>query len=351
MPAQAHLLPAQQGTLNIVGNSVFAAVSFPVSALHGFDDDKDGLLSAAELAKHQTELQEDVERRWSLHDDAENGKTVLLNLMLSPAHAQTGDRADQLIALKHVQFRHDPQQLTMVFDLFGTGNAEQQIALKATRGPASQPMAEKEAEAVILTPARKSHQFFKPGWMAFADYVQLGAEHVLLGTDHLLFLLTIFVASVGWRYWLGVVTGFTLAHSITLAMAMLGYVQLPASIVEPLIALSIVLMALDNLWRAQRGMRERIALVCACGLLHGLGFAASMEGFGLDALHRLGSLVGFNLGIEIGQAVFLTGVLGCLGFLRKFAPHLQAAQLTRGVSGFALVLGLYWLGERLLTQN
>jgi hydrogenase/urease accessory protein HupE len=154
---------------------------------------------------------------------------------------------------------------------------------------------------------------------------------------------------VGWRYWLGVVTAFTVAHSATLALAMLGYVQLPASVVEPLIALSIVLMAIDNLWRTKRGMRERIALVCACGLLHGLGFAASMDDMGLDATHRLSSLAGFNLGIELGQAAFLAAVLSSLWVIQKLAPRLRATQITRGISGFALVMGSYWLLERLIT--
>ena len=237
-------------------------------------------------------------------------------------------------------------------DLFGTKVDAQQITINATRSAPESAHQDKEVEAAVLTPHHREHQFFRPMWQAIGDYVRLGAEHVLLGTDHLLFLLTIIVAGVGWRYWLAVVTGFTVAHSVTLALAMLGYVRLPASVVEPLIALSIVLMAIDNLWRAKRGMcgvRERIALVCACGLLHGLGFAASMEDLGLDTAHRLRSLAGFNLGIELGQAAFLATVLSSLWVIQQLAPRLRATQITRGISGFALVMGSYWLLERLIT--
>ena len=348
LPTQAHLLPAQQGTLNVVGTSVFAAVSIPVSALQGFDDDHDGLLSAVELQAHLAGLQADIDRRWAVRNGEQLGRTVLLNLMLSPAHEQSSDRADQLIALKHVQFDAEPKQLVLFSDLFGSGSDAQQIAIKATRGASDAASGGKEVEAAILTPRHTEHRFFRPMWQALGDYVQLGAEHVLLGTDHLLFLLTIIVAGVGWRYWLGVVTGFTVAHSITLGLAMLGYVRLSATIVEPLIALSIVLMALDNLWRAQRGSVERIALVFACGLLHGLGFAASMDALGLDTAHRIWSLIGFNLGIELGQAAFLAAVLASLWLTHKLAPQLKAVQLVRAISGFALVMGLYWLAERLL---
>jgi hydrogenase/urease accessory protein HupE len=200
----------------------------------------------------------------------------------------------------------------------------------------------------VLTSLHTWHRFFRPLSSAVLDNVRLGAEHVLLGTDHLLFLLTVIVAGWGWRYWLAVITAFTLAHSVTLALAMLGMVRVSASIVEPLIAASIVLMALDSLLRAQRGAAQRVALVCACGLLHGLGFAASMDALGLDSRHRLGSLLGFNLGIELGQGLFLVAILPVLAGLRRLTPRLTWPAIARGIAGFALVMGLFWLVQRLL---
>jgi hydrogenase/urease accessory protein HupE len=143
-------------------------------------------------------------------------------------------------------------------------------------------------------------------------------EHIVLGADHVLFLVTIIVAGAGWRYWLAVLTSFTLAHSITLTLGLLGWVKVNPAVVEPLIAASIVLMALLNLFNLIRhngqatSTARQTAVVFACGLLHGLGFASSMADMGLHGNYQLASLLGFNLGIELGQALCLVVVLACV---------------------------------------
>jgi len=346
--AFAHLMPSKQGTLNVVGDSVFAVVSVPVSALHGFDDDGDGLLSTKELRSHLASLQAEVDRRFVVSNGAAVGKTVLINMMLSPQHDTAGDKAEQLIVLKHVQLDAPPTDLRLECDLFGERATEREISITATRMADSGSNA-KETEVATFTPQRTDHRFFRPFLQALTSYVDLGAEHVLLGPDHLLFLLTVIVAGFGLRYWLGVVTTFTLAHSVTLGLAMLGYVRLSPTVVEPLIALSIVLVAMDNLLRPAAPPRQRVALVGAFGLLHGLGFAASMDAMGLDRVHRISSLVGFNLGVEVGQAVFLCAVLALLFVIRRAAPLVKPAYVMRGVSALAVVIGSLWMVERMVT--
>ena len=213
---------------------------------------------------------------------------------------------------------------------------------------------------MVLTPARTTHVFFRAPLQVLRDYVVVGAAHILGGTDHLLFLLTLIVAAAGWRYWLGVLTSFTVAHSVALALSVFGLVRVPPTIVEPLIAASIVLMAILNLRphapSTASAPSHRIALVFACGLLHGLGFAGSMADMGLHGAYRVTSIVGFNVGIELGQALFLLAILALGLVWQQVArtPPLQrhghrfATTFTpvRVVSGVAVVLGSLWFVER-----
>jgi hydrogenase/urease accessory protein HupE len=338
-------MPAKQGTLNVVDNSVFAVLAVPVSSLHGFDDNGDGLMEMSELRRHQEAVRTEVDQRFVLFDGATQGETVQVDLVLSPEHEAATDRAAHVVALKHTRFAQPPRDLRVRCDLFGTGSDEGQLTITATRHAATGV----ESEPAILTPLSEEHRFFRPRLAAFFDDVQIGAEHVLLGPDHLLFLLTVIVAGLGWRYWLSVVTGFTLAHSLTLGAAMLGYLRLPARVVEPAIALSIVLFALDNLLRRGAAPRQRVALVCACGLLHGLGFAGALSTLGLDSAHRILSLVGFNLGVEVGQGLFLIVALTTLAVLRRLLRGVDAFRITQAVSAVALVVGSVWMIQRLMT--
>ena len=159
-----------------------------------------------------------------------------------------------------------------------------------------------------------------------------------------------------------VLTSFTIAHSITLTMSLFGLVHVSAAIVEPLIAVSIVLMALLNLRQHAAVPAQRIAIVFLCGLLHGLGFASSIADMGLNGANRLMSIVGFNIGIELGQALFVCMLLAALwvastlwlstrdSSLRirtiPFAVPRRAASVA---SVCAALLGMFWLVQRLGT--
>jgi hydrogenase/urease accessory protein HupE len=187
----------------------------------------------------------------------------------------------------------------------------------------------------------------------FATFVRLGIEHILGGYDHLAFLLALLVASRRLKSLVGVVTAFTLAHSITLAAAALGLVKLPPRFVELAIALSIAYVACENLLR--REARNPWIEAFAFGLLHGLGFA----GFLGEALTGepliLTALVGFNLGVELGQlaVVLVTTVLIALAFRpwrRRVAGTAEAGLVPRavrlGVSAIVALSGFYWFAER-----
>ena len=186
------------------------------------------------------------------------------------------------------------------------------------------------------------HCFFRSPARLFTDFFGLGIEHILLGADHLLFLLTVLVAAAGWRYWLAVLTSFTVAHCITLTLAVFGIARVSGRIVEPLIAASIVLMATLNLRRTQTSPERRVAVVFACGLLHGLGFASAMMAMAVSPGRRVVTLLGFNLGIEAGQALFLVALLA---ITHAVIPR---TSLVKYASAAAIALGSLWFIQRIL---
>lgn len=173
----------------------------------------------------------------------------------------------------------------------------------------------------------------------FRRFGTLGVEHILTGYDHLAFVAALVFGAASWRSALALVTTFTVAHSLTLAAAALGWVAVAPEIVEPVIAASIVLVALENLVRPPLG--RRAALTFVFGLVHGLGFAGLLGELGLPTAHLLEALVGFNLGVEAGQAAVVAAGLVVLAPLRRW-PWVT----TVGSLGLAAA-GLFWLVERL----
>jgi len=135
----------------------------------------------------------------------------------------------------------------------------------------------------------------------FARFVVSGFEHIVpKGLDHILFVLGLFFFSLQFRSLLWQVTAFTLAHTVTLALASLQIVSIPAAVVEPLIAASIVYVAVENIFGGKAGW-TRVAVVFGFGLLHGLGFASVLSDVGLPEGRFVISLIGFNIGVELGQ--------------------------------------------------
>lgn len=148
--------------------------------------------------------------------------------------------------------------------------------------------------------------------VTFFSYIPTGFDHIVpLGLDHILFVLGLFFLSTRLKPLLWQVSAFTLAHTITLALAALGYVTVPGSIVEPLIALSIAYVAIENLF--SRGLSPwRPVIIFGFGLLHGLGFASVLAEFGLPQGQFVPALIGFNIGVEIGQLCVIAVAFLCV---------------------------------------
>jgi hydrogenase/urease accessory protein HupE len=190
-----------------------------------------------------------------------------------------------------------------------------------------------------------------PPLPGFRSYLRLGVEHILTGVDHLLFLLGLLVVCRRFRTVAAIVTCFTVAHSVTLALAALDVVTLPPRVVEPLIAATIVVVGVENLLRGdepQRRWIERWLLAFGCGLVHGLGFAGALKEIGLGAAGTsvVGPLLAFNLGVEIGQLAVAAPLLMLIWKLRSLP--LFARFGARATSLIVAAVGFVWLAQRLV---
>lgn len=189
-------------------------------------------------------------------------------------------------------------------------------------------------------------------------FLREGIRHILGGYDHVLFLLCLLLPSVmrrtpqGWQpverlsqaVWpvLGLVSAFTVAHSITLALAATKVVSLPPALIEPAIAVTIILAALDNVWPIFPVKRVVVAFLF--GLVHGFGFAGVLAELNLPTMQFVWALLQFNIGLELGQLMIVVSVTGALFLLRQ-RPHYRGWAI-RGGSLAAMLIGALWLIER-----
>ena len=177
------------------------------------------------------------------------------------------------------------------------------------------------------------------------DYIVLGFTHILpKGLDHILFVTGLFLLSTHWRPLLWQVTAFTLAHTVTLALGVLGYVSVPPSIVEPLIALSIVYVAVENIL-TDHLHRWRPVVVFCFGLLHGLGFAGVLEEIGLSSTHFVAGLIAFNVGVELGQLAVIAICFLTVGVWFGAKPWYRD-YITTPASVAIAVIASWWVYER-----
>tara|TARA_R110000868_G_scaffold107362_4_gene293793 strand:- start:21123 stop:22148 length:1026 start_codon:yes stop_codon:yes gene_type:complete len=209
-------------------------------------------------------------------------------------------------------------------------------------------------QVVRLLPIRPSVMIVpSPGPLEVARaYTIIGIEHILQGVDHLLFVLSLVIIVTGTRRLLATVTAFTLAHSITLALATLGVIHVPSPPVEATIALSIVFVASEIL-RMQRGQVGLAAskpwlVAFAFGLLHGLGFAGALSEVGLPQNAIPLALLFFNVGVEIGQIIFIAAVLSVIFVTQRlFAGRINAVFATRFAAYAIGITASYWVIERI----
>jgi len=183
------------------------------------------------------------------------------------------------------------------------------------------------------------------------QYLFGGAKHILVGFDHLLFITCLLFIAGGTKRLLITITGFTLAHSITLALASLNIVRISAPLVEVLIALSIAVLAAEIIKQKTQTWTWRFPLSSACvfGLLHGFGFASVLADLGLPYDMKINALIFFNIGVELGQIVFIVAVISAVNILKQMTWVQAYLGRASTVSVFTIgSISMYWLVERCL---
>ena len=355
-PAQAHLMAAQKGTLNIVGNAAFLVLSVPVTAFKGVDDDGDGALSKAELALRVEAIRAQVQAGVQLLGPGGALPLQLMMLDIAPPEGTPDVPANHLVVLGRFQggaaeglpdnsSSFASNGLSLRFALFGTQPGEQVQDVTVSR--------QNESQWLRYSPGQSEKVLLPSALAVFGEYVHTGATHVLGGADHLLFLLVVLSASLSWRALLGALTCFTAGHALTFTACIWGGWSVSDRLVEPAIAATIIGMAALDGWSRWRDQPVRpalrLALVFGCALVHGLGLAGALGDltqWAPGSRHLALALAGFNVGIEVAQI----GVAALAGLVVLTLNRLTGAVAQQRVlqlgSLVGLVAGTFWLIER-----
>jgi len=337
-PATAHPAPFSYVDVMVGDRSLDVTVVAHVFDLaHDLElDDPEDLLDAGVLAKRADALSALLSPRFEISAD---GRVLACRPSAAPSaapdqqsvrlrYACASDGAAGLVRVRTVMFPYDPKHQTFL-NVYDRGALQAQAIL--------------DAEHAAFDYFAGSRQ----GVLALVRrFVPAGVHHILIGPDHLLFLVGLLLLGGSLRQLALVVTAFTLAHSLTLSLAVLGLVNAPSRIVEPAIALSIVYVGVDNLLvRSGRDLRPWIA--GGFGLIHGFGFASVLREMELPRRALGWTLFSFNLGVEIGQLAVVLAVASALAALRNKSEWAGRRLAVVGSVG-VVVAGSVWFVQRLL---
>ncbi len=341
-PAAAHPLDIGYLRIDADGAAITIALDIHVNAAARLLGSDPGALDSAALQRHAVELANVTYRgapittplgacRWTTTSATLSGRTASL---AGHAACPSSTRAIHWA----LPFVGDPR-LSPTF----------QLLVKAQLAG--------DDHVAIVDRARPSLDITSAAAIGFAGFVWTGIEHIGAapsqwhdatgwklpdGIDHILFLLALMLAGGSFLQLLGIVSGFTLGHSITLALSALHIVRPPASLIEPLIALSIVVVAAKAL--LGRSERHRWTVAACFGLIHGFGFASALDQLELSTTDLVSALFGYNLGVELGQVAI---VLAAAPLLLHLQRHRRLHPLVRGFAALILAAGTYWLFQRL----
>jgi hydrogenase/urease accessory protein HupE len=266
------------------------------------------------------------------------------------------DRGGAACALKQIDLNKDPSQETVTIPLlFDCPNDSQNLhvsygvfygdlnhkhLLKLIRNG--------EISTFTFSPDDSEVDFKAPSlWKVFVNFLKLGLEHILTGYDHILFVLSLILGARRFKMLFWLVTAFTFAHSLSLALAVLNVVTLSPRFVEPAIAASIAFVATRHfLAREDQDFKADVLVTFFFGLIHGLGFSSALKGANLQGGQVLLPLLSFNLGVESGQVMIVALVFPLLQFFERLMRG-RYLYLKRGALVVIAVVGIFWMVQRI----
>ena len=350
--ASAHRSSDSYVSLVIAGESANIEIEIALTDLEvvlALDADHNGVIVWSELQQKEDGLKSYVTSHIAL---TTSGTPIPLELQeLVPGNHPSGAYA----VLKYAaRIPTDTQEVTLRYQLLFEHDPQHRGLLTYTKNG--------ETALRVLGPDKpvitlQLHELQKNSVETSIEFVHEGIWHIWLGYDHVLFLLSLLFPAVlvrergGWHgvsnfgsaFWkiFGIVTSFTLAHTLTLAAATFGLVEIPSRIVESLIAASVCIAALNNLFPI---IRREYIITFVFGLVHGLGFASVLSEMQLSGSNLVPGLLGFNLGVELGQLAIVFAVMPVAFFLRDTTLYRRA--ILQGGSCAVIIVASTWFVER-----
>jgi hydrogenase/urease accessory protein HupE len=324
-------------------NSLEAMLTLAVrgaAQLAELDEDHDGIVTQSEFARTRSQLETAVTRQLFI---AVDGKVAKANSV----HSRLDENNNVIVLLNFdaIGFCSLEIQSKIIASL-PLGH-RQYVQVQNSRGETifEWLLSAAADRATVEIPEAQSSTAPFEAVRSFANFFSLGVKHILTGYDHLLFLFGLLLVTRGFFSSLGIITSFTIAHSITLAMATLQLVEIPGRIVEPLIAASIVFVGIENLLRGDIPNARRM-VPFGFGLIHGFGFASALHEAGIGS--RTGGIVlplfSFNLGVELGQIMVAAAALPVIWRLRENPMFI--ARWAPACSAAVVLLGSFWFVQR-----
>lgn len=335
-PSAAHSADFSVAEIAVQETQTQIKLTLPTSLVAIADDNQDEQLSAPEILAHQAELETLLSQRILLTNSMGQRGTLSLDPNAEKdlsANMVSASKTHSNLTLIYT-WSQPIDNLNIDYQLFIPGIADTRCL--ATIFYAG------ETQNFIFTPDNSQFSLQEDSWWRQASsFVVLGIEHILTGYDHILFLISLLLVGSSLGNLLKMVTAFTVAHSVTLSLSVLNIVSLPSSLVESVIALSIVYVAAENLWRQE--IKQRWLIAFAFGLIHGLGFAGILQEINISGSNLFLYLASFNIGVEVGQAIIVAVAFLVLRALpkRPWVKNLQS------LASFSLVIvGVFWFVQR-----
>lgn len=327
LPAAAHDLYRSESRIEVQGRQVKTVLTFNLLDFPGVDQDGDKRVTQPEFDAALDRVYGAIVQHWSLDS---NGAPV----RVTREKAGVFDEHVLTLTLQYV-FPQDVLAIRVnssLPEVLGSGHIH--FTTAAMNGRLQDGILDNQKPSALFSPETGSNG------RTFLRFLWLGIQHIATGYDHLAFLTGLLIATASMRSLVKVVTSFTLAHSITLGLATFSVVVLPSRFTESTIAASIIYVAAENLIRGRAIERYRITFLF--GLVHGFGFSNVLREMQLPRAHLALTLFSFNLGVEVGQLIFVV-------LLFPAIEDLVASGWTRLRPGVSIVIGLlaiYWFAQR-----